>query len=229
MNGADRRRRCPNAIVITPRMKVYSAASRLVMACFDDVTPLVEPLSVDEAFLDVSGAQRLLGSPRRSPDGCGSGSPTRSGCRCRSGSPPRSSWPRWPAPPPSPTGSSRCPPVASWTSSTPDRSSACGAWGRSPPGNCARRGSPPSARSQPSTGTPWRAWWVSGPATTSTPWPTTGIPRVVDTQRGRRSISAQRALGNRNDRSLAEIQAIVLGLVDRVAQRLRAKDWVPAR
>jgi DNA polymerase-4 len=51
-------------------------------------------------------------------------------------------------------------------------------------------------------------------------------PRVVDTQRGRRSISAQRALGNRNDRTLPEIQAIVLGLVDRIAQRLRAKDWV---
>ncbi|GAA5029942.1 DNA polymerase IV [Microbacterium fluvii] len=56
-------RLCPQAIVVTPHFDRYAALSRQVMAIFHDVTPLVEPLSIDEAFLDVSGARRLWGSP----------------------------------------------------------------------------------------------------------------------------------------------------------------------
>ena len=63
MSGAEARRRCPEAVVVTPRMHAYSAASKAMFEVFDDASPRVEALSIDEAFLDVRGMQRLAGSP----------------------------------------------------------------------------------------------------------------------------------------------------------------------
>jgi DNA polymerase-4 len=53
---------CPGAVVIRPRMEVYAAVSRRIRAMMLDLTPLVEPLSLDEAFLDLSGTSRLHGA-----------------------------------------------------------------------------------------------------------------------------------------------------------------------
>jgi len=56
-------RLCPQAVVITPRHHEYGRRSRAVMAILREITPAVEPLSIDEAFLDVTGCERLWGPP----------------------------------------------------------------------------------------------------------------------------------------------------------------------
>jgi DNA polymerase IV len=64
MSGALARRLCPRAVIVTPRMSVYAEASKAIYRVFEDTTPLVEGLSIDEAFLDVRGMRRIAGSPR---------------------------------------------------------------------------------------------------------------------------------------------------------------------
>jgi DNA polymerase-4 len=63
MGGAQARRLCPHAVVVPPRMDAYSHASKAVFAVFRDTTPIVEGLSIDEAFLDVGGLLRVSGTP----------------------------------------------------------------------------------------------------------------------------------------------------------------------
>lgn len=63
MGGGQARRLCPQVIVVPPRMRAYTDASRAVFDVFRDTTPLVEPVSVDEAFLDVGGLGRVSGTP----------------------------------------------------------------------------------------------------------------------------------------------------------------------
>jgi len=63
MGVARARRLCPEAIVVEPRMSAYSEASKAVYAVFEDTSPRVEGLSIDEAFLDVRGVRRLSGAP----------------------------------------------------------------------------------------------------------------------------------------------------------------------
>ena len=63
MGGREARNLCPDAIVVPPRMSAYSEASKALFRVFEDATPVVEGLSIDEAFLDVRGMKRLAGSP----------------------------------------------------------------------------------------------------------------------------------------------------------------------
>jgi DNA polymerase-4 len=64
MGGSKARELCPHAAVVSPRMKAYSEASKAVFEVFRDISPLVEGISIDEAFLDVRGMSRIAGSPR---------------------------------------------------------------------------------------------------------------------------------------------------------------------
>ena len=63
MGGAQARRLCPSAIVVSPRMSAYSEASKELFSIFEDASPLVEGLSIDEAFLDARGLGHIRGSP----------------------------------------------------------------------------------------------------------------------------------------------------------------------
>src|SRR5437667_8853461 len=63
MVGRQARWLCPQAIVVEPRMSAYAEASKALFRVFENATPLVEGLSIDEAFLDVRGMRRLSGSP----------------------------------------------------------------------------------------------------------------------------------------------------------------------
>jgi len=63
MGLTQARRLCPQAIVTTPRWSAYSEASKAMCAIFRDTSPVVEAMSIDEAFLDVRGMRRIAGSP----------------------------------------------------------------------------------------------------------------------------------------------------------------------
>ena len=63
MGGGRARSLCPGAVVVSPRMSAYTEASKAVFAVFEDTAPVVEGLSIDEAFLDVRGLDHISGSP----------------------------------------------------------------------------------------------------------------------------------------------------------------------
>jgi DNA polymerase-4 len=63
MGGTWARRLCPDAVVVPPRMSAYSEASKAVFRVFEDTAPVVEGLSIDEAFLDVRGLAHISGAP----------------------------------------------------------------------------------------------------------------------------------------------------------------------
>ena len=69
MPTAEARRLCPNLVLLPCDFERYTQASREVMAIFESVTPLVEQLSIDEAFLDVRGMERIAGTPIEIPKG----------------------------------------------------------------------------------------------------------------------------------------------------------------
>jgi DNA polymerase-4 len=63
MGGWQARRLCPRLVVVPPRFEAYTEASRAVFEVFDDMSPAVEALSIDEAFIDVRGMRRIAGAP----------------------------------------------------------------------------------------------------------------------------------------------------------------------
>ena len=218
------RRLCPQAVVVPPRMSAYSEASKAVFEVFDDTTPLVEGLSIDEAFLDVRGLRAdLRHAASRSPRGCGATCASGSACRSRSASRARSSSPRSRAASPSPTACSSCRPSGELAFLHPlpvER-----LWGVGPvtAGEAARRaGSRPSARSRGSPRRRSSRCSAARPAGTCTRSRTTATRGRCRRGRRRRSIGSQRALGRGADVAPTSSTPILVALVDRVTRRMRA-------
>ena len=105
MGGRQARRLCPYAAVVPPRISAYVEASRAVFAVFERHAPVVEALSIDEAFLDVRGLEHINGTPLQIAERLRAGG-ARAGRAAdhRRGRARRSSWPRWRAPPAKPDG-----------------------------------------------------------------------------------------------------------------------------
>ena len=226
MNGGQARRLCPGLIEVPPRMSAYSAASKAVFEVFRDTTPLVEGLSIDEAFLDVGGLGRVSGLQRRSqPSSAAMCSPA---CDCPSpwGSPVRSSSPRSPAPSPSPTGSWWWSPTDELEFLHPLPVERLWGVGKVTAEKLHARGITrvgEVARLPEST---LIAMLGAGSGRHLHALAHNRDPRVVVTGRRRGSMGAQCALGRRRSRAPAELDAVLVGLVDRVTSRLRAANRV---
>ena len=104
MPVARAQRMCPRAVFVAPRHRMYAATSKEVMAIFGTVTPDMEPLALDEAFLDVAGALRRLGPPAAIARHIRAEVASQQGITCSVGVAPTSSWLRSPPPAASRTG-----------------------------------------------------------------------------------------------------------------------------
>jgi DNA polymerase IV len=221
MGGAQARRLCPQAVVVEPRMSAYADASKAMFEVFDQTTPLVEGLSIDEAFLDVGGLRRV------------SGPPTDIAVRLRREVLERVGLPIT-------VGVARTKFLAKVASGVakPD-----GLLVVPPDGELAFLHPLPVERLWgvgPVTATKLHAWGITTVGQVAQLAETALVsmlgrasgrhlhalahnrdPRPVQVGRRRRSIGAQRALG-RTPRSPDALDAVVVALVDRLARRLRA-------
>lgn len=221
MGGHQARRLCPAAIVVPPRMSAYSQASDDVFDVFRDTTPLVEPLSVDEAFLDVSGLQRLAGDPVQI------GARLREEVRDRVGLPITVGIARTKflakvaSQEAKPDGLLLVPPEGelAFLHPLPVRR----LWGVGPKtADKLHAHGIETVAQVAELGEPMLASMV-GPAMGRQLYSLSRNidRRRVDTGRRRRSVGAQRALGRRRI-TPAELDAVVIGLVDRITRRMRS-------
>ncbi|GAB2630361.1 DNA polymerase IV [Prescottella soli] len=224
-SGAQAMRLCPQAVVVRPRMSAYAEASRAVFEVFRRTTPLVEGISIDEAFLDVGGLRRISGSPMRIA------ARLRHDVRAEVGLPIT-------------VGVARTKFLAKVASAVgkpdglllvpPDREldflhplPVERLWGVGAVTSRKLHDYGVRTVGQLATLSERELSMVVGPAGArhlhALAW--ARDPRRVQTGRRRRSIGAQHALGNR-PRSFEEIETTAGALVDRVARRLRAAGWV---
>ena len=175
-----------------PRISAYTEASKAVFEVFDDTTPIVEGLSIDEAFLDVSGLRRIAGEPIDIAAGCGRGA-RRVGLPITVGVARTKFLAKVASGVAKPDGLLVVPPDASWSSCIRCRSSGCGASARSPGASCTTAASTPSARSprlrRGRAGRRSSGWH---PGATCTRWPTTATRGRCEVGRRARSIGSQR-------------------------------------
>ncbi|MFE7745817.1 DNA polymerase IV [Nocardia sp. NPDC057455] len=225
MNGGQARRLCPHAIVVPPRMSAYAEASKAVFEIFRDTTPVVEGISIDEAFLDVGGLRRIAGEPVAIATRLRAQVRDRVGLPISVGIARTKFLAKVAGAVAKPDGLRLVPPDGELEFLHPlpvERLWGVGdvtartlhEHGITRVGQLAELGEPPL-----------RA--ILGPAAARHLYALSWArdPRRVETGRRRRSIGAQRALG-RGHRPPDEIEAYLHGLTDRLGRRLRAADRV---
>ena len=223
MGCSQARRLCPDAVVVPPRMSAYTEASRAVFAVFDDTTPLVEGLSIDEAFLDVRGMERISGTPRQIAARLRRRVREQVGLPITVGVARTKFLAKVASGVAKPDGLLIVPPAAElgFLHPLPGRAAVgCRAGdGREaarPRHHHGRRGRAARASTRSSRCSAARR------AASCTRSHTTATARRVTPGRRRRSMGTQRALGRRADTSPAALDTALVGLVDRLTRRLRA-------
>ena len=196
MGGRQARRLCPDAVVVSPRMSAYSDASKALFRVFENATPVVEGLSIDEAFLDVRGMRRLRARRPTSPCDCDATRATQVGLadhrRRRTNEVPRQGRERRRE---AGRAARRAARPRALVPARACRSSACGASGRSRLRSCTASASRRSARSPSSDESALVAMLGRGVGSQVYALAHNRDRRRVQTGRRRGSIGAQCALG----------------------------------
>jgi DNA polymerase-4 len=221
MGGHRARALCPHAVVVPPRMSAYSEASKAVFDVFEDTTPLVEGISIDEAFLDVRGLGRIAGPPRDIAERLKARVLEEVGLRITVGVARTKFLAKVASGVAKPDGLLVVPPAGelAFLHLLPVER----LWGVGPV----------TARKLHERGitTVAQVAALGEPALVRMVGPAAGRklhalaqnrdPRRVRTRQRRRSIGSQRALGRRRRRSPAELDAVLVAIVDRLGRRLR--------
>jgi DNA polymerase-4 len=225
MGGAQARRLCPQAIVVEPRMSAYAEASRELFRVFEDTTPLVEGLSIDEAFLDVRGLERISGRPAEIAGRLRREVRRRVGLPVTVGVARTKFLAKVASGVAKPNGLLVVPPDGELAFLHPLPVERLWGVGRVTAGKLHARG----------ITTVGQVAGLAEPSLVSMLGRAAGRqlhalahnrdPRPVQVGRRRRSIGSQRALG-RSPRSPEAVDAVVVGLVDRVTRRMRAAGRV---
>jgi DNA polymerase IV len=225
MGGSQARRLCPDAIVVAPRMSAYAEASRAVYRVFEDTSPFVEGLSIDEAFLDVRGMRRISGTPARIAVRLRREVRRRVGLPITVGVARTKFLAKVASGVAKPDGLLIVPPDRELAFLHPLPVEALWGVGRVTAAKLHDRGvmTVGQVAQLPEVMLVSMLGRASGRHIHALAH--NRDPRPVDVRRRRRSIGSQRALG-RAPRSADEIDAVVVGLVDRVTRRMRAAGRV---
>ncbi|WP_454197483.1 DNA polymerase IV [Nocardia sp. Marseille-Q1738] len=225
MNGGQARRLCPQAIVVPPRMSAYAEASKAVFEIFRDTTPVVEGISIDEAFLDVGGLRRIAGEPVTIADKLRAEVRDRVGLPISVGIARTKFLAKVASAVAKPDGLRLVPPDGELDFLHPLPVERLWGVGDVTARTLHEHGITRVGQLAELGESPLRA--ILGPAAARHLYALSWArdPRRVETGRRRRSIGAQRALGRRH-RPPDEIEAYLHGLADRLGRRLRAADRV---
>lgn len=225
MGGRQAKALCPHAVVVPPRMSAYSAASRAVFEVFRNTTPVVEGISIDEAFLDVGGLRRIAGPPIEIAEKLRKDVREQVGLAITVGVARTKFLAKVASGVAKPDGLLLVPPDAEMEFLHPlpvER-----LWGVGPvtAGKLRERGILTVGRVA-KVGLPALVSMLGAASGRHIHALATGMdPRRVEVGRRRRSMGAQSAIGRR-PRSPAELEAILAALVDRVTRRMRAAHRV---